>query len=122
LKSVIERLCNHGPEREGDVEDAGTNGKMTEFQALMGMHMLTHFAGVRARAAANSTGLSGMPSRCAGHFRAGEIAAEHRMPAALSCPSFVDRDAFGMSRDALLTALSRLNVFTRRYFYRSSAI
>jgi dTDP-4-amino-4,6-dideoxygalactose transaminase len=116
LKQVFEALCNHGLARDGDVPIAGTNAKMTEFQAAMGTLLLEHFAATiehmgrieaiyrsRLRALA---GIELAPPLAAG------VAPNHAY-----MPILVDETGFGMSRDQLQAALARFNVFAREYFH-----
>jgi len=116
LKITFDYLKNFGFKNEIEVVMPGTNAKMNEFQALMGMQILKHLDGIIER------------SR--------KIDAVYReqlkdIPGIKFPPSFPDNisynyayepieiieDEFGMSRDALYNRLKEYNIYCRRYFY-----
>ena len=94
----------------------GTNAKMNELQALMGLHVLKYLDDIiqkRARITAlYRTRLKEVP----GIRLVPEPSADiHYNYAYL--PIEVDEQVFGMSRDALYEKLKQWNIYTRRYFY-----
>jgi dTDP-4-amino-4,6-dideoxygalactose transaminase len=115
LTPVFDALCNHGLEPDGDVLEAGTNAKMSEFQALMGELMIDRVAPAIAHGAdieatyrarlADVPGLQFLPP-----FGA-DIRPNHSF-----MPILVDEHVFGMTSDALKAAMLRHNVHVRRYF------
>lgn len=115
-RPAFERLKNFGIVSESEIVGLGTNAKMNEFQALMGLSVLPHLPRiVAARAAAACIyreRLAGAPGL--------------RLPPALpsSCegnqayqPVEIVESAARRSRDEVYAALKGCNVFCRRYFY-----
>lgn len=113
-KQHIDHLKNFGFVNETTVVATGINGKMSEFNAALGLLQLGHVdaaidrrAAIAARYLAHFDGVPGLrplpplvdATRNHGYF-----------------PLLVD-DAFGMSRDALYQHLRDHGVLTRRYFY-----
>ena len=116
LKRVFDYLKNFGFENEVEVVMPGTNAKMNEVQALMGLQVLGHLDGIISRRqqidALYRSRLKGVPGM--------------RIPAPPAVnvrfnysyfPVEVDALEFGMTRDELYEALKQYNVFTRRYFH-----
>lgn len=115
-KKTFDYLKNFGFAGETEVVMVGTNAKMNEFQAHMGMLVLQHIPDII--------------------FRRSLIDALYRerlktIPG-LSCPRSlpnnvdynyayfpieVDEKEYGLTRDELYKALKKFNIFTRRYFY-----
>jgi dTDP-4-amino-4,6-dideoxygalactose transaminase len=99
---------------DGDVLVPGTNAKMTEFQAAMGLLMLKRFPAAVAHMGliaeryrvrlATLPGIT-LPSPAPG------VTGNHGF-----LPILVEETAFGMSSEQLAAALTRFNVFARRYF------
>ncbi len=114
-KKTFDYLKNFGFESETEVVMHGTNAKMNEFQALMGLQVLSHLDEIitqrrRISAAyreclADLDGLKLPPS-----------VPDEVTPNYSYFPVEVT-EAFPISRDALYEALKQYNVFTRRYFY-----
>lgn len=112
----IERLRNFCIEGEERVSGIGTNGKMNELQAALGIEVLAMMERERARrleiAAAYRRLLEDIPG-----LRL------PRAPAGVTRPSLqyfavrVSEKGFGMSRDELYDALKAYNIFTRKYFH-----
>lgn len=113
-KERIDFLKNFGFADETTVVATGINGKMSEFNAALGLLQLKHIDGaLRRRAEIDRLyrqGLSRVPGiTCLqGH---GETQANYAY-----FPVLVDKD-YGLSRDDLYDYLSANNVHTRRYFY-----
>jgi dTDP-4-amino-4,6-dideoxygalactose transaminase len=116
LKDVFDTLANHGLEPGGDVREPGTNGKMTELQALMGELMLERFAPAIAQAglieAVYRERLAEVPGIDASAPPPVGVRVNHAF-----MPALVEPCLFGLSRDALDAALQRYNVFPRKYFH-----
>jgi dTDP-4-amino-4,6-dideoxygalactose transaminase len=116
LKSTFDYLKNFGFKNETEVVMPGTNAKMNEMQALMGLQVLSHMDGIVARR-----------KQISERYREGlKSIAGIKMPPPLPSdisynyayfPVEVDEKQFGLSRDGLYEALKRYNVFARRYFY-----
>ncbi len=119
LRAALERLANHGLDEEGDVAMAGTNAKMTEVQALVGLLMLDRLPGImeRGRVIAETyrARLAGLPGIDCLAPPAPGVAVNHAF-----APALVDPSRAGLDRDALRDALMARNVFTRRYFHPSA--
>jgi dTDP-4-amino-4,6-dideoxygalactose transaminase len=116
LKETFDYLKNFGFKNEVEVVMPGTNAKMNEMQALMGMlvlKQLDHLIGSSRRIdAAYRECLKDVPG----------IRFPPPLPAGVDYnfifqPIEVDEEQFGMSRDALYEALKTYNIFSRRYFY-----
>ncbi len=115
-KQTFNYLKNFGFKSETEVVMPGTNAKMNEFQALMGIQVMNYLEKMI--------------------LKRKEIDAVYRdhlkdIPGIDFCPSLpqtvdynysympvlIDEPAYGMSRDNLYEKLKEFNVFTRRYFY-----
>jgi dTDP-4-amino-4,6-dideoxygalactose transaminase len=116
LKGIFDYLKNFGFKNELEVVMPGTNAKMNEMQALMGIQVLKHLDEiVEKRAKVNDLYRQ----------RLGEIPGIRLVPALSSdirqnyayMPIEVDEEEFGMSRDSLCEKLKQWNVHARRYFY-----
>lgn len=116
LKRVFEYLRNFGFDGETEVVMPGTNAKMNEFQALMGLQVLKYLPQLIARRREIDRlyrqRLRGIPG----------IKVPKLPPPSVDYnyayfPVEVCAGEFGMSRDELYAALKEYNVFTRRYFY-----
>ena len=94
----------------------GTNAKMNEIQALMGLQVLQHLPGIISRRqqidALYRSRLLAIPGIHVPTLPPANVCFNHAY-----FPVEVDEVAFGMTRDELYTGLQRYNVFTRRYFY-----
>jgi dTDP-4-amino-4,6-dideoxygalactose transaminase len=116
LKRVFDRLSNHGLEPDGNVPVAGTNAKMTEFQALMGELMLDRVAPATAHAgrieAVYRECLAVIPGIKIPPWPGDRILSNHSF-----MPVLVKPDGFGMASADLQAALARFNVFPKRYFH-----
>jgi dTDP-4-amino-4,6-dideoxygalactose transaminase len=116
LKSTFDYLKNFGFKSEVEVVMPGTNAKMNEMQALMGIHVLKYLDEIIEKSqqidALYRKRLSTVPG----------IHIPPPLPEDIRCnyaymPIEVDEKEFGMSRDALYEALKEFNIFPRRYFY-----
>ena len=116
LKSTFDYLKNFGFKSQIEVVMPGTNAKMNEMQALMGIHVLKYLDEIIEKSrqidALYRERLSAVPG----------IHIPSPLPEDIRCnyaymPIEVDEKEFGMSRDALYEALKEFNIFSRRYFY-----
>ena len=116
LKSTFDYLKNFGFKNETEVVMPGTNAKMNEMQALMGLQVLVHMDEILARRAKITAlyreRLKDVPG----------IQMPPPMPADVHYnyayfPIEVNEKEFGLSRDGLYEALKQYNVYARRYFY-----
>jgi dTDP-4-amino-4,6-dideoxygalactose transaminase len=116
FKKLFDYLKNFGFENEVEVVMAGTNAKMNEVQALMGLQVLGHLDGIIGRRkeldAIYRSRLKHVPGIHVPSLPANTVRYNHAF-----FPIEVDAQAFGMSRDALYAGLQEYNIFTRRYFY-----
>jgi dTDP-4-amino-4,6-dideoxygalactose transaminase len=116
LKEIFDYLKNFGFKNEVEVVMPGTNAKMNEIQALMGILNLKYFEDCLIKRSRiynlYHQRLRGMPG----------IQLPPELPPNINfnyiyMPIEVDEQEFGMSRDALYEALKKYNVYSRRYFY-----
>ncbi|MEO6992377.1 MAG: DegT/DnrJ/EryC1/StrS family aminotransferase, partial [Lacunisphaera sp.] len=115
-KQTFDYLKNFGFAAETEVVMPGTNAKMNEFQAQMGVLVLGHMGGIIARRRQIDllyrTHLKTVPGiRCPAPLPA-NVDYNHAY-----FPVEIDAKEYGLSRDGLYLALKEFNVFTRRYFY-----
>ena len=113
-KQHIDHLKNFGFVNETTVVATGINGKMSEFNAALGLLQLQHIDQALARRkeidAIYRAALQGVPGmQCLGD--SGEKVANHAY-----FPVLVGDDYF-CSRDALYERLREHGIFARRYFY-----
>lgn len=116
LKGMFDYLKNFGFKNEVEVVMPGTNAKMNEMQALMGLHVLKcleEIIGQRARITdVYRDRLRDVPGIRLTPALPPEVHYNYAY-----MPIEVDEEEFGMSRDALYEKLKEWNVYTRRYFY-----
>ena len=115
FKKTFDYLKNFGFESEVEVVMPGTNAKMNEFQALMGMQVLDHMPELLAKRKKVSEAYMQRLSKVPG------IRLPKRMPTNVAynyshMPVEIMPE-FRMSRDILYEKLKKYNVFSRRYFY-----
>jgi dTDP-4-amino-4,6-dideoxygalactose transaminase len=116
LNATFSQLKNFGIVSEHEIAGLGTNAKMNEFQALMGLKVLPHMGTITAARA-----------RVAGVYRERlSSVAGLRLPPPLppECnaayayqPVEILEGQSRLSRDAVRERLKGYNVFARRYFY-----
>ena len=116
LKGLFDYLKNFGFKNEVEVVMPGTNAKMNEMQALMGMQVLKYLEEIiqkRSRiTAVYRNNLKEVPGIRLVPTLSPDIQYNYAY-----MPIEVDEQEFGMSRDALYEKLKEWNVYTRRYFY-----
>jgi len=116
LKGLFDYLKNFGFKNEVEVVMPGTNAKMNELQALMGLQVLKYFEDAiqkRSRiTAVYRSRLKDVPGIRLAPVQPADVQYNYAY-----MPVEVDEKEFGMSRDALYEKLKEWNVYTRRYFY-----
>lgn len=114
LKRRIDLLKNFGITSEIDVEEIGTNGKMNEFSAAMGLLQLKYYERVRDERRQRDLFyrelLDGLDGISILQYPDGVL------PNYSYFPIFVG-DAFPLTRDELHERLVTKGIRTRRYFY-----
>lgn len=113
-KDQIEKLKNFGHDGETSVVEVGLNGKMSEFNAALGLLQLRHIETAMAQRRAIDTtyraALSSVPGiTCLGD--AGEVRANYAYFPILIGPDHP------RSRDEVWERLKREGIHTRRYFH-----
>ena len=116
LKTEVEYLKNFGFKSEVEVVMPGTNAKMNEMQALMGLTMLKYVPQLiekrRAITELYREQLQSVPGIHLPPLLSHEINYNYAY-----FPIEIDERKFGNSRDQLYEKLKEYNIFTRRYFY-----
>lgn len=116
LGSQVDYLKNFGFKNEIEVVMPGTNAKMNEMQALMGLNVLKYVPEIihnrRKISELYRQRLQSVPG----------IKLPPQLPAGCDYnyayfPVEVCEKEYGMSREQLYDGLKKFNVFTRRYFY-----
>lgn len=114
-KAAIERLSNHGIVDEATVTDVGLNGKMSEFNAAVGLVQLQHFdAAIRKRRELTRLYLEQL-SPIEG-IRCLQQDVDLDQSNCYAFPILIDT-RYPDSRDAVQAELRALNIFARRYFH-----
>ena len=116
LKGKFDYLKNFGFKNELEVVMPGTNAKMNEMQALMGIQVLKYIKEIIQKR-------SVITNLYRQHLQ--EVPGIRLVPSLSPDISYnyaympieVDDENFGMSRDTLYEKLKQWNVHTRRYFY-----
>ena len=116
LRTEVNYLKNFGFKNEVEVVMPGTNAKMNEIQALMGLTMLKYVPQLikKHRAITNlyREQLQSIPGIHLPPLPSDEIDYNYAY-----FPVEIDENEFGISRDQLYERLKEYNIFTRRYFY-----
>jgi dTDP-4-amino-4,6-dideoxygalactose transaminase len=116
LKGIFDYLKNFGFKNEVEVVMPGTNAKMNEMQALMGIQVLKYLEEIIAKRARITELYRQHLKEVPGIRLVPPVSSDIKNNHAYM-PIEVDEGEFGMSRDALYERLKQWNVFTRRYFY-----
>jgi dTDP-4-amino-4,6-dideoxygalactose transaminase len=116
LRSIFDYLKNFGFKNELEVVMPGTNAKMNEMQALLGIQVLKHLNEVIGQRAKITKLYRGPLKEIPGIHLTQDLSPDIYYTHAYM-PIEVDEKEFGMSRDALYEELKKYNVFSRRYFY-----
>jgi len=111
----LRRMRNHGFTGLDDVAELGTNAKMNEFSAAVGLTMLADVDAIvavnRAHHERYRAALSGIPGLRLLDYDRGERANYQFVVAEIDAP------AMGLQRDELVDILRFENVLARRYFH-----
>jgi len=116
LKTTFDYLKNFGFRNEIEVVMPGTNAKMNEFQALMGMLILSYIDGIIARSRNIDKLYRNLLKDVHGIKFPPPFPGNVLYNYAYE-PVEIIEEEFGMSRDALYNKLKEYNVHCRRYFY-----
>jgi dTDP-4-amino-4,6-dideoxygalactose transaminase len=116
LKGVFDYLKNFGFKDEFEVVMPGTNAKMNEMQALMGIHVLRYHETIINKRARISELYRHRLKSVAGIRFVPPLSPSIRLNHAYM-PIEVDEREFGMNCESLYEELKKYNVFARRYFY-----
>lgn len=115
LKSKFEAIKNFGLVNSTDIEYVGTNAKMNEFCAAMGICNLRHIdEEIEKREKAYNyyisllDGVKGIKLNIADKSTTQNYA---------YFPILVNKEEYGISRDELINKLADKNIFARKYFY-----
>ena len=116
LKQTFDYLKNFGFKNEVEVVMPGTNAKMNEMQALMGILVFKHLENLIESSRKIDATYRGCLKDVPGIKFPPLLPADVKYNFAYQ-PIEIDKEEFGMSRDALYESLKEYNVFSRRYFY-----
>ena len=116
LKGLFDYLKNFGFKNEVEVVMPGTNAKMNEMQALMGIQVLKYLEEIIQKRARITAVYRNRLKEIPGLRLTPPLSSDIQYNYAYM-PIEVDEHEFGMSRDALYEKLKEWNVHTRRYFY-----
>jgi dTDP-4-amino-4,6-dideoxygalactose transaminase len=115
-KGIFDFLKNFGFKNELEVVMPGTNAKMNEMQALMGMQVLKYLDEIIHKRSKITELYRARLKNVPGIRLVPDLSPDIRYNYAYM-PIEVDEKEFGMSRDHLYERLKQWNVHTRRYFY-----
>ena len=116
FKTIFDYLKNFGFQDETEVVMPGTNAKMNEMQALMGIQVLDYLPEIiekrRKITELYRSRLEKVPGIRLISPLPADVGFNHGY-----MPIEVDELEFGMSRDELYETLKEYNIYARRYFY-----
>jgi len=116
VQTLTDQLKNFGMQGETQIDMVGSNAKMSELHALMGLELMDMFDGIIEKrnllAQAYRQNLTNVQG----------VVIPKAMPENVSAnyayfPIEINAELFGMSRDKFCERLREYNVFARRYFY-----
>ncbi|MDB5669113.1 MAG: aminotransferase [Alphaproteobacteria bacterium] len=113
-KAKVDSLRNFGIADEVTIPGVGTNAKMSEFNAALGLLQLTHFEHVRRERARVDTLYRRLLADVAG---VDCLAIPADVEPNHSYFPILVRPEFRLGRDSLYDALKTEGIFSRRYFY-----
>ncbi len=116
LRTEVDYLKNFGFKNEVEVVMPGTNAKMNEIQALMGLNVLKFLPRIIEKRRLLTNCYRQRLETIPGIYLPPQPQAEVDYNYAYF-PVEVNEREYGMSRDQLYESLKQYNVFTRRYFY-----
>jgi dTDP-4-amino-4,6-dideoxygalactose transaminase len=116
LTEVFNYLKNFGFKNETEVMMPGTNAKMNEFQALMGVQNLKNVDRIIQKKRKISQTYKEKLVDIPGIGFSPEMNTTIQQNYSY-VPVQIDPKDFGLSRDQLYSELKKFNIFTRRYFY-----
>lgn len=116
LKSTFNYLKNFGFKNEVEVVMPGTNAKMNEFQALMGMLILKYIDGI-IESSSKIDELYRSRLRDVPGVKFPPPLPDNMTYNYAYEPVEIIEEEFGMSRDTLYEKLREYNIYCRRYFY-----
>ncbi len=116
LKGKFDYLKNFGFKNEVEVVMPGTNAKMNEMQALMGIQVMKYLEELIQKRAKITDLYREYLKNVPGIRLVPALSPDIRYNYAY-LPIEVDENKFGMSRDVLYGKLKEWNVHARRYFY-----
>jgi dTDP-4-amino-4,6-dideoxygalactose transaminase len=116
LKGIFDYLKNFGFKNEVEVVMPGTNAKMNEMQALMGIQVLKYLDKIIDKRGRITDLYRERLKEVPGIRLVASLSPDTRYNH-VYMPIVVDEREFGMSRDALYEKLKQYNVYSRRYFY-----
>ena len=116
LKGKFDYLKNFGFKNETEVVMPGTNAKMNEMQALMGIQVLQYLEEIISKRAKITDVYRQRLAAISGIRLVPALSSDVQYNYAYM-PIEVDESEFGMSRDALYEKLKEWNIHARRYFY-----
>ena len=116
LKGTFDFLKNFGFKNEVEVVMPGTNAKMNEMQALMGIQVLKYLDEIIDKRGRITDLYRELLKEVPGIRLVASLSPDIRYNH-VYMPVEVDEQEFGISRDALYEKLKEYNVFSRRYFY-----
>jgi dTDP-4-amino-4,6-dideoxygalactose transaminase len=106
---------NFGLEPDGDCRVAGTNAKMSELFAIIGLRALEGFEGRLARRRRAGERLRERVGKLPGVTL--QRLPESAEPNHQNFAVLIDRDRFGLDADEVRAAMDAENIMTRRYFH-----
>jgi len=115
LKEKIDRLKNFGIKNKEEVIEIGTNGKMNEFQAAMGLEVLKEVDNERKKRKEIKEVYHNELEDIKGINFINE--AENIKSSQQYLVIKIDEGEFGVSRNEVYETLKKYNVFARKYFY-----
>jgi len=114
LKQKLAVIRNFGQASSETVTEAGTNAKMNEFQAAMGICNLKHIDGEIAK---RQIAVERYRARLAGVKGIKLAPIQDNVKTNYSYFPVVFEDDFGLTRDEVAAKLAEENIFARKYFY-----
>ena len=116
LHEKLYYLKNFGIADKENVNFVGSNAKMNEFQAAMGLCNLRHVRDwIEKRKAVVLRYLEGLKD--VEGIRCNEYREDRQSYNYAYYPIVIDENVYGMSRDELYARLCEENIYTRKYFY-----